>query len=248
MNCKNDNNREIIATADDDGNDDRKGNEAAAEVEVEVADYADGQQQVASSQVRSRRAHIERKTKETEIIVEVLLDQPGQSQIATDIPFLSHMLEALACHAQMSLIIDATGDIEVDPHHLIEDTGIVVGEAIFKALGGLAGIERAGCFSYPMDGTLVTVAIDLCGRRNLTWNVKFGNFTIGNLDPNLFREFFKGFVDGLKATLHCHVVCADNDHHLIEAVFKALARSLRAAVKPLSAGQYLSTKGMLDEN
>ena len=148
----------------------------------------------------------------------------------------------------MSLIIDAQGDIEVDPHHLIEDTGIVLGEAIFKALGGLSGIERAGSFSFPMDGSLVTVAIDLCGRRNLTWNVRFGNFPVGNLDPNLFREFFKGFVDGLKATLHCHEICSDNDHHVIEATFKALARSLRQAVTPLESGQCLSTKGMLDEN
>lgn len=196
----------------------------------------------------ARRARVERKTRETEITVEVLLDQAGQSQIATDLPFLSHMLEALACHSRMSFIIDAQGDIEVDPHHLIEDTGIVLGEAIFKALGGLSGIERAGSFSYPMDGSLVTVAIDLCGRRNLTWNVRFGNFPVGNLDPNLFREFFKGFVDGLKATLHCHEICSDNDHHVIEATFKALARSLRQAVTPLESGQCLSTKGLLDEN
>lgn len=196
----------------------------------------------------SRSARVERATKETKISVEVLLDRPGQSQIRTDLPFLTHMLEALACHSRMSFIIDARGDIEVDPHHLIEDTGIVLGETIFKALGGLSGIERAGCFTYPMDGSLVTVAIDLCGRRNLTWNVKFGNFSVGNLDPNLFREFFKGFVDGLKATLHCHTIAADNDHHVIEAVFKALAKSLRQAVTPLSDGETLSTKGMLDEN
>jgi len=196
----------------------------------------------------NRIASTVRKTKETAISIEVRLDQSGQSKIVTDLPFLSHMLEALATHSRMSFIIEAHGDIEVDPHHLIEDTGIVLGETIFKALGGLAGIERAGCFSYPMDGSLVTVAIDLCGRRNLTWKVQFGNFTIGNLDPNLFREFFKGFVDGLKATLHCHELYGDNDHHVIEAVFKALARSLRQAVTPLGTGEYLSTKGMLDEN
>ena len=196
----------------------------------------------------NRIASIERKTKETSIAIEVRLDQAGQSKIVTDLPFFSHMLEALAAHSRMSFIIEAHGDIEVDPHHLIEDTGIVLGETIFKALGGLSGIQRAGCFSYPMDGTLVTVAIDLCGRRNLTWNVKFGNFKIGDLDPNLFREFFKGFVDGLKATLHCHEICADNDHHLIEAVFKALAKSLKQAVEPLGSNEYLSTKGMLDEH
>lgn len=195
-----------------------------------------------------RRARVERKTKETDISVEVLLDQPGQSQIRTDLPFLSHMLEALACHGRFSLIIEARGDVEVDPHHLIEDTGIVLGEAIFKALGGLSGIERAGCFSYPMDGSLVTTAIDLCGRRNFTWNMKFGNFPVGNLDPNLFREFFKGFVDGLRATLHINVICCDNDHHQIEAAFKGLARALKSAVQPLDSAEYMSTKGVLDEN
>lgn len=195
-----------------------------------------------------RMARVERATRETSVSIEVLLDQPLQSRIVTDLPFLTHMLDALACHSRMSFIVEARGDIEVDPHHLIEDTGIVLGEAIFKALGGLKGIERAGSFSYPMDGSLVTVAIDLCGRRNLTWNMSFGNFPVGGLDPNLFREFFKGFVDGLKATLHCHAVCADNDHHLIEALFKALARSLRQAIVPLPGSTYLSTKGVLDEN
>ncbi len=195
-----------------------------------------------------RTGRVARQTRETRVSIEVLLDQPSLSQIETDLPFLTHMLDALACHSRMSFIVEARGDIEVDPHHLIEDTGIVLGEAIFKALGGLKGIERAGCFSYPMDGSLVTVAVDLCGRRNLTWNMSFGNFPVGGLDPNLFREFFKGFVDGLKATLHCHAVCVDNDHHLIEALFKALARSLRQAIVPLPDSNYLSTKGVLDEN
>jgi imidazoleglycerol-phosphate dehydratase len=195
-----------------------------------------------------RVATVERKTKETDITISVNLDEPGKSDIQTDLPFFSHMLEALAMHGRFSLVIRATGDIEVDPHHLIEDTGITLGEAIFKALGGLSGIQRAGCFSYPMDGTLVTVAIDLCGRRNLTWKVQFGNFTIGNLDPNLFKEFFKGFVDGLRATLHCYELYGDNDHHVIEAVFKGLAKSLRQAVTPLGTDEVLSTKGMLDEN
>jgi imidazoleglycerol-phosphate dehydratase len=195
-----------------------------------------------------RVATVERKTKETDITISVNLDEPGKSDIQTDLPFLSHMLEALAMHGRFSLVIRATGDIEVDPHHLIEDTGITLGEAIFKALGGLSGIQRAGCFSYPMDGTLVTVAIDLCGRRNLTWKVQFGNFTVGHLDPNLFKEFFKGFVDGLRATLHCYELYGDNDHHVIEAVFKGLAKSLRQAVTPLGTDEVLSTKGMLDEN
>lgn len=196
----------------------------------------------------SRVAEIQRTTKETDIFVKVDLDRAGQIEINTSLPFLSHMLTALATHGRFSLVVRATGDIEVDPHHLIEDTGIVIGETIFKALGGLSGIQRAGCFSFPMDGTLASVAIDLCGRRNLTWNVKFGNFEVGHLDPNLFREFFKGLVDGLRATIHVNVPYSDNDHHAIEAVFKALSRALREASVRLESDEFLSTKGMLDES
>ncbi len=193
---------------------------------------------------------ISRKTKETDITICVNLDRPGNVNIETDLPFLSHMLEAFACHGQFSLDVKAKGDIEVDPHHLIEDCGIVLGEAIYKAFGGLKGIQRAGSFTFPMDGSLALVAIDICGRRNLTWNVKFGNFTVGGLDPNLFKEFYKGFIDGLKATLHVHILASDNDHHVIEAVFKACARALALCVQKIESSPdlYLSTKGMLDEN
>jgi len=197
---------------------------------------------------RSRTAAVERSTKETQISMRVDLDNPGEVSIKTSLPFLSHMLEAFAVHGRFSLVVDAVGDVEVDPHHLIEDTGIVLGEALFKALGGFKGIERAGCFTYPMDGSLVLVAIDICGRRNLTWKLQFGNFTVGNIDPNLFREFYKGFVDGLRATLHVKMLESDNDHHVIEASFKALARAFRQAIMPLPGNEYLSTKGVLDEN
>lgn len=195
----------------------------------------------------ARIAETKRTTKETDVLMRINLDDAGESDIETSLPFLSHMLTALACHGRFTLMVRATGDIEVDPHHLIEDTGIVLGETIFKALGGLSGIKRAGCFTYPMDGSLASVAIDICGRRNLTWHVEFSNFPIGTLDPNLFREFFKGFVDGLRATVHVNVHYRDNDHHAIEAVFKALAKSLQEAVVPLADGATLSTKGMLDE-
>jgi imidazoleglycerol-phosphate dehydratase len=196
----------------------------------------------------ARKATVERQTKETQISIRVDLDNPGEVSIKTSLPFLSHMLEAFAVHGRFSLVIEATGDVEVDPHHLIEDTGIVLGEALFKALGGFKGIERAGCFTYPMDGSLVLVAIDICGRRNLSWKLQFGNFTVGNIDPNLFREFYKGFVDGLRATLHIKMLESDNDHHVIEASFKALARAFRQAVTPLPGNEYLSTKGVLDDN
>lgn len=202
----------------------------------------------ASSAVASRKAAITRNTKETSISISVDLDDPSVVSIKTSLPFLSHMLEAFAVHGRFGLVIDATGDVEVDPHHLIEDTGIVLGETIFKALGGFKGIQRAGCFTFPMDGSLVLVAIDICGRRNLAWKVQFGNFEVGHMDPNLFREFYKGFVDGLRATLHINMIESDNDHHVIEASFKGLARAFREAITPLPGVQYLSTKGMLDEN
>ncbi len=195
-----------------------------------------------------RSAQVSRTTKETTITIRIDLDDASAPDIVTDLPFLSHMLTALACHARMGLFVRATGDIEVDPHHLIEDVGIVLGETIYKALGGLAGIMRAGCFMFPMDGTLAQTAIDICGRRNLVWNVKFGNFTVGNIDPNLFKEFFKGFVDGLKCSLHVNVLYSDNDHHVIESIFKSLSRSLRQAVTRTETGEYLSTKGVLDES
>ena len=197
---------------------------------------------------RRRYARVERTTRETSIVVEVNLDGEQERQIDTPVPFFNHMLDTLACHGRFGLIVKATGDVEVDPHHLIEDVGIVLGDAYFRALGSLKGIERAGSFTYPMDGTLVQVAIDLCGRRNLVFNMEFGNFAIGNLDPNLFREFFKGLVDGMKATIHINCLYKDNDHHAIEAAFKALARSLKSASKPLGDGEYLSTKGVVDEN
>lgn len=194
-----------------------------------------------------RIAETKRTTKETDVLVRVNLDQPGECDIETSLPFLSHMLTALATHGRFSVMIRATGDIEVDPHHVIEDVGIVLGETIFKALGGLKGIQRAGYFSFPMDGSLANVAIDLCGRRNLVWNLEFSPFCIGNLNPNLFREFYKGFVDGLRATIHVNVPYLDNDHHAIEAVFKATARALKDAMTPLDSDEYLSTKGSLDE-
>lgn len=193
---------------------------------------------------------VRRSTKETNIFVEVNLDDASRREIKTALPFLDHMLDTFACHARIGLSITADGDIDVDPHHLIEDCGIVLGEAIYQALGSLKGIQRAASFTYPMDGTLVQVALDLCGRRNLVWNISFGNFTVGNLDPNLFREFYKGLVDGMKTTLHVNCLYKDNDHHAVEAVFKAFARALSQAIVRLATDQdqYFSTKGILDES
>ncbi|MEB3287014.1 MAG: imidazoleglycerol-phosphate dehydratase [Vampirovibrionales bacterium] len=194
-----------------------------------------------------RKSTVSRQTKETQIALSLDLDGKTASSIQTGLPFFDHMLTAFACHGRFSLNVDAVGDIDVDPHHLIEDTGIVLGEAIAKALPGYSGIERAGSFAFPMDGTLPIVALDLCGRANLVWKVEFGPFLVGGIDPNLFREFYKGLVDGMKGTLHVHTLVQDNDHHLIESIFKGFARSLRQAVTPLSQDAIvLSTKGMID--
>lgn len=196
---------------------------------------------------QNRTATVERTSKETQITVTIELDKPGKRDIQTDLPFLSHMLDAMACHGRFSLTVRATGDIEVDPHHLIEDCGIVLGQAIYKALDGISGIQRAGNFSFPMDGTLSLVAIDICGRRNLSWNAKFGPHLVGHLDPNLFHEFFKGLSDGMRSTIHVHEFYGDNDHHVIESIFKAFSRALRQAVEPTEDSSPLSTKGMFDD-
>lgn len=195
---------------------------------------------------QGRFGRIERQTKETQIQLELLLDDPSIIDIQTPLPFFSHMLNAFACHGRFGLIVKASGDIEVDPHHLIEDVGIALGQAIRQAVPGYSGIERAGCFSFPMDGTLAQVALDLCGRSNLIFNVKFGPLPIGTLDPNLFREFYKGLVDGMAATLHIHVPVQDNDHHVVEATFKAFGRSLYNATRIIQGTGVLSTKGMIE--
>ncbi len=193
-----------------------------------------------------RRARIKRETRETQVSLMLALDEPDAVQIETPLPFFSHMLHAFACHGQFGLKLFAAGDIAVDPHHLIEDTGIVLGQAIKESLSGYKGIQRAGCFAFPMDGTLAVVALDLCGRPNLVWNVTLGNFPLGTLDPNLFREFYKGLVDGMLGTLHIHVPCQDNDHHVIESTFKAFARALRESITPIQSTHPLSTKGFIE--
>jgi len=197
-------------------------------------------------QTRERIGSIERITRETQIQLTLNMDNPGVVEIDTPLPFLSHMLNAFACHGRFGLVLKATGDIEVDPHHLVEDTGITLGQAIKQALDGYKGIQRAGCFAFPMDGTLAVTALDLCGRPNLVWNVQFGALPIGTMDPNLFREFFKGLVDGMAGTLHIHIPCQDNDHHVVEAIFKAFGRALRESAVCVGQSAALSTKGVIE--
>ena len=194
----------------------------------------------------ARRTTVERNTKETQIKLTLHLDQTEPRTISTPVPFFSHMLDAFACHGRFGLELEATGDVDVDPHHLMEDTGIVLGEALRQALGDHKGIERAGCFSFAMDGTLTNVALDLCGRPTLVWRVSFGPHSIAGLDPNLFRDFYKGLADSAKMALHIHMLESDNDHHVVESVMKGFGRALRHAVTPLPGGNLLSTKGMID--
>ena len=199
----------------------------------------------------ARQATVIRNTRETQIELTLHLDTPlvasGEpADIDTSLPFLNHMLNTLATHGRFGLIVKATGDIDVDPHHLVEDVGIVLGQTLKKALGGsFSGIERAGCFQFPMDGTLANIALDLCGRPNLLWQVPLLGQSLGTLDARLFKEFYKGFVDGSLATLHVIVPMGDNDHHMVEASFKAFARALRQATRTLESG-VMSTKGTLD--
>jgi imidazoleglycerol-phosphate dehydratase len=197
-----------------------------------------------------RTATIERNTKETQIKLSLGLDKPADAEnyIQTNCPFLNHMLNTLAIHGRFFMHIEATGDVEIDPHHLIEDVGIAFGQTVVKALGGsFKGIERAGHFSFPMDGTLANVSLDVCGRGNLVWHMPpFESATVGSVDPRLFREFFKGVVDGMALTLHVNVPYRDNDHHVVEAIFKAFARALHQALTPLASGEMMSTKGTLE--
>jgi len=200
--------------------------------------------------IAPRTATIERITKETQIKMTVALDPTPEftSYLGTSVPFLNHMLNTIVCHGGIGIHVEAVGDIDVDPHHLIEDVGIVLGQAIVKALGGsFGGIQRAGCFQFPMDGTLANVALDICGRGNLVWQMPpFESALVGSVDPRLFKEFFKGVVDGLAVTLHMLVPYRDNDHHVVEALFKAFARALRLALTPLADGRMVSTKGTLE--
>ena len=196
--------------------------------------------------MKVRKAKIRRKTKETDIEMALNIDKSSPVEISTGIPFFDHMLNAFACHGRFSLVVKAKGDLEVDPHHLVEDCGITLGNTFAKALGGFHGIARAGCFGFPMDESLASVAVDLCNRTNLVWKVKLGDSPISGFDPRLFREFCKGMADGMRATMHIVVPWKDNDHHAVEAVAKALGRALKMACEPLGSGKVLSTKGSLN--
>ena len=198
----------------------------------------------------SRRARVERSTKETQITVELELPTEGvappASKIDTPVPFFSHMLEAFAKHGALGLTVDAAGDIEIDAHHTVEDTGLVLGHALDRALGDRTGIHRFGHFSLAMDETLVDCALDLGGRPYLVFELPvIAGRWVGQFDCDLVREFFQAFVVRARMNLHLHLRAGGNVHHVVEAAFKACARSLRMAVRPDPAMGVPSTKGTL---
>ena len=194
-----------------------------------------------------RKAEIVRKTNETDISVAVNLDGTGSHDMATGIGFLDHMLDQLARHSLIDISVKARGDLHIDFHHTAEDTGIALGEAIRKALGDKQGIRRYGSTDLPMDGTLTRVALDVSGRPFLVWKVKFNRDKVGEMDTELFREWFQAFAINSGITLHVENFYGDNNHHIAESCFKALARSLRQAVEidPRAGDRIPSTKGTL---
>lgn len=192
----------------------------------------------------NRTAQIERKTNETEIFINLNLDGTGKSDIHTGLSFFDHMLDQIARHGQMDLVVKVDGDLEVDEHHTIEDTAIALGEVFSKALGSKLGIERYG-FCLPMDDCLAQVAIDFGGRNWLVWEADFKREMIGQMPTEMFYHFFKSFTDGAKANLNIKAE-GQNEHHKIEAIFKAFAKAIKVAVKRDSEKMILpSTKGML---
>ena len=194
-----------------------------------------------------RQASITRTTKETEITASVDLDGTGAYNVSTGIGFLDHMLEQLARHALIDITLKAKGDLHIDFHHTAEDTGIVIGQAIAKALGDKAGIVRYADVHLPMDETLTRVAVDVSGRPFLIWKVEFSRDKLGEMDTELFREWFQAFAQNAGITLHVNNVYFANNHHLAETCFKAVARALRTAVEidPRQKDAIPSTKGTL---
>jgi imidazoleglycerol-phosphate dehydratase len=194
-----------------------------------------------------RVATVERNTKETRIKGRVDLDGTGASDIATGIGFLDHMLDQLARHSLMDISLEAKGDLHIDFHHTTEDIGYVIGEAVAKALGDRAGIQRYGSAMIPMDETLTRVSLDCSNRPYLIWKVNFSRPKLGEMDTELFKEWFQAFAQSAGVTLHVENVYGENNHHIVESCFKGLARALRQAMEidPRRAGAVPSTKGTL---
>ena len=194
-----------------------------------------------------RTATVSRKTQETEISVNLNLDGTGSYEIGTGIGFLDHMLEQLSRHSLMDLQVKAQGDLHIDFHHTTEDTGIAIGDAVSKALGDRRGITRYAEATIPMDETLTRVSIDVSNRPYLVWKVGFSKPKLGDMDTELFKEWFQAFAQSAGITLHIENLYGENNHHIVESCFKGLARSLRHAlsIDQRKASDVPSTKGVL---
>lgn len=192
-----------------------------------------------------RESQIKRTTRETDIDVKVCLDGQGKADIDTGIGFFDHMLTALSVHSGISMTIRVKGDLHVDGHHAVEDTGIVLGKALGEALGDKSGITRYGSAFIPMDEALSFCSLDISNRPFLVFQGSFTNAMIGSYDACLTEEFFRAFAFNAGITLHINMMYGSNDHHKCEAAFKAVAHALKTAVTPLSDGKTLSTKGVL---
>lgn len=194
-----------------------------------------------------RKASIDRQTNETRITASLNLDGTGTYDISTGVGFLDHMLEQLARHSLIDIELRAEGDLHIDFHHTVEDCGIALGQALAKALGDKRGITRYASLDLPMDETLTRVAVDVSGRPYLIWNVTFTRPKLGEMDTELFREWFQAFAQNAGITLHVTNVYGENNHHIAETCYKGLARALRAAIAidPAQAARVPSTKGTL---
>jgi len=197
--------------------------------------------------IKHRKATVDRKTKETDISVTLDLDGTGQSDIDTGIGFFDHMLESFSKHSAIDLKVRCKGDLHIDMHHSVKDTGIVIGQAILKALGDFAGITRFGHAYIPMDETLSRASLDLCKRPYLIWKVNFVRDKVGDMDTELFKEFFHALSGNGGMCLHVENLYGENSHHIIESCYKATARALRTAIAVDAKldGKPASTKGSL---
>ena len=176
-----------------------------------------------------RKTNFRRKTKETEINISLNIDGKGKADVSTSVPFFDHLLNNFAKHGLFDLEIKAKGDIEIDQHHLVEDVGICLGEAFKNALGDKKGINRSGYFVFPLDEALSVVVLDISGRAFLDFKCQFKKEKIGDLDSDLIKEFFWGFVRHLEATLHIRVLAGENEHHKAESLFKAFGKAMKTA-------------------
>jgi imidazoleglycerol-phosphate dehydratase len=194
-----------------------------------------------------RTARIARKTQETDIAVEVNLDGTGAYQVSTGIGFLDHMIEQFSRHSLIDITCQIAGDLHVDQHHTTEDSAIAIGQAIVEALGNKAGIGRYGSAYSPMDETLVRVALDISGRPYLVWKAAFSQPRLGEMDTELFEHWFHSIAQAVGITLHIELLYGQNNHHIVEGIFKGFARAMRQAVEldPRKEGAIPSTKGVL---